>query len=308
MKVLVTGSNGLAGSAIRRASIFSYHDFKFATREDADLRDWGETNDMIQDVRPDAVIHCAARCGGITANAAMHADFLYDNLMINAHVLKSCADNKVERVLAFSSVCVFPDDLAILEEDRMHDGPVYEGNFAYGSSKRLVDLHIKALKIQHGVKNYCSVIPGNIFGPEDQFSIEFGHVVPAIIHKLYLAKQSNEPLHCLGDGMSLREFIYVDDLADCLLALLDKPEIPERLIISGEKENSIREVVELLEEIADYRGTIWDGTMNGQRSRPTSKRLFREVFPDFQYTPLEVGLRKTWEWFVENYDNVRTEY
>jgi GDP-L-fucose synthase len=308
MKVLVTGSNGLAGNAIRRASDYSHYKFNFITRSSADLRCWNETDDLIRVMRPDAVIHCAARCGGITANSAMHADFLYDNLMINANVLKSCANNKVEKVLAFSSVCVFPDDLAILEEDRMHDGPVFEGNFAYGTAKRLVDTHIKALKIQYGVNNYCSVIPGNIFGPADQFSVEHGHVIPALIHKLYLAKQKGEPLKCLGDGNSLREFIYVDDLANCLLSLLDKPNIPERIIISGEKEHSIREIVEFLGEISGHRDIMWDGTLNGQRSRPTSKTLFRETFPEFKYTDIKEGLAKTWDWFVENYPNVRMKY
>lgn len=308
MRVLVTGSNGLAGSAIRRASNLSDYDFEFAGRDVADLRDWGETDGLIAAVCPHAVIHCAARCGGITANSAMHADFLYDNLMINANMLKSCAKNGVKKVLAFSSVCVFPDDLAVLEEDRMHDGPVFEGNYAYGTAKRLVDTHIRALKDQYGINNYCSVIPGNIFGPEDQFSIEFGHIVPAIIHKLYLAKQNNEPLKCLGDGNSLREFIYVDDLAKCLLALLDMDVVPERIIISGEKENSIREVVELLGEIAEHPGIVWGGEMNGQRSRPTSKVLFNETFPGFKYTDLRSGLTETWDWFCKNYPNVRTKY
>jgi GDP-L-fucose synthase len=309
MKVLVTGAYGLAGSAIRRAAQFSHHDFVFCGRSHADLRDWTSTNDLISYEKPDYVINCAARVGGIAGNMAMHADFLYDNLMMNANVLKSCAENGVKKVLSFSSVCVFPDDLALLEEDKMHTGPVYENNFAYGYAKRIVDIHITALRKQYGVTNYCSVIPSNIFGPNDQFDLEYGHVVPSLIHKFYLAKQNGTAVTVWGDGRSLREFMYIDDLADCLLALLDKPSIPQRLNITGEKEQSIKEVVEALVDVTGYDNVAWDlSKPNGQRCRPTSKARFREYFPDFQYTPIQEGLYKTWNWFCENYPNVRVSY
>ena len=310
MKILVTGSNGLAGNAIRRVSKLSHHDFTFLTRKDCDLRIWGEVNPIIESVKPDAVIHTAARVGGIAGNEAMHADFLYDNLMINANVLKSCAINSVKKVLAFSSVCVFPDNLSSLEEDRMHEGPVFQSNFAYGYAKRMVDVHITALKKQYGIQNYCSVIPGNIFGSHDMFSIEYGHVIPSLIHKMYLAKKENKDFDVWGDGNSLREFLYIDDLADILLKLIELKQIPDRLIVSGRKQQSIREIVEILANISKFEGTIvWDETKpNGQRSRPTSKALFDRLFPNFKYTSVYDGLEETWRWFIENYSHVRTQY
>lgn len=309
MKILVTGSNGLAGNGIRRASESSNDDFIFTTRADADLTDWLETWHMIGDYKPDCVINTSARVGGIGGNQAMHADFLYDNLLINANVLKACAKHNVSKAIAFSSVCVFPDDLSLLKEENMHNGPVYDGNFAYGYAKRMVDVHITALKKQYGVENYCSVIPGNIFGPNDMFSLEYGHVVPSLIHKMFLSIQSGEPLIVWGDGRSLREFMYIDDLAELILQMISLDKIPQRVIISGRQQHSIREIVTILSCIAQHDNIVWDDTKpNGQRSRPTSKEVIDGLFPDFQYTDIYTGLAKTWDWFCDTYPEIRSEY
>jgi GDP-L-fucose synthase len=310
MKILVTGSNGLAGNGLRRASEqYKDDEFVFTTREDADLTNWNETYQMIGDHKPDCVINTSARVGGIGGNEAMHADFLYDNLMINANVLKACAVHKVSKAIAFSSVCVFPDDLSLLKEENMHNGPVFDGNFAYGYAKRMVDVHITALKRQYGVENYCSVIPGNIFGPNDMFSTEYGHVVPSLIHKIFLAMENDEPLTVWGDGRSLREFMYIDDLANLVLKLISFDNIPQRVIISGRKQQSIREVVDMLAEITQYDNIVWDSSKpNGQRSRPTSKEVVDGLFPDFEYTDIYTGLAKTWDWFCDTYPDVRSQY
>lgn len=310
MNILVTGSDGLAGNGIKRAAEkYSDDKFIFVTRKTADLTNWDQTYSMLNDFRPDCVINTSARVGGIGGNGAMHADFLYDNLMINANVLKACAMTKVSKVIAFSSVCVFPDGLPLLKEENMHDGPVFDGNFAYGYAKRMVDVHITALKKQYGVDNYCSVIPGNIFGPNDMFSIEYGHVVPSLIHKLFLAIEKDEPLTVWGDGRSLREFMYIDDLANLVLKLISLDKIPQRVIMSGRQQHSIKEIVTMLADIAQYDNIVWDESKpNGQRSRPASKEVVDGLFPDFEYTDIKQGLGKTWDWFCDTYPEVRSEY
>lgn len=309
MKVLVTGSNGLCGSALSRHSFSSKHEFDFVSSKDCDLRNPSEVKDLFSNFKPDYVIHTAAKVGGILANMKYPEEFLHDNILINTYVIRECVKHKVQKLFAFSSVCVFADNLTLLEEDRINDGPVYEANAAYGYAKRIVDSHIKAAMKQYGFKNWCSIIPGNIFGMNDLFSIQNGHIVPAVMHKMFLAKRDGTDLKMIGDGLSLREFIYVDDLAKIILQLLDL-DVPDKIIVSGRAENSIRDIVEEMKYISGFKGEIiWDpASPNGQRSRPSSKERIDKLLPNFHYTPIEEGLKQVWDWFVANYPNVRTEY
>lgn len=301
--ILVTGGNGLCGEAIKRIA----PDFTYIGRADADLCNADEVCAVFDHFQPTAVIHTAATVGGIMANLNYPETFFYDNILINANIIRNCIDFKVDRLLAFSSVCVFPDNLSLLEEDKINDGPVYGANFAYGYAKRMVDVHIRAAKIQHGFKNWCSVIPGNIFGKADNFSLNDAHIVPALIHKLYLAIQNNTDLKMWGDGLSLREFIYVDDLAKILVNLLRVEDTPDKVIVSGRKEISIKEITEMLVEISGFPNhVVWEADKpNGQRSRPSSKERIDSLFPEFEYTPIRDGLEQTWNWFCSNYPNVR---
>jgi GDP-L-fucose synthase len=129
------------------------------------------------------------------------------------------------------------------------------------------------------------------------------------MHKMFLAKRDGTDLRMIGDGLSLREFIYADDLAKIILQLLDL-DVPDKIIVSGRAENSIRDVVETMKDISGFKGEIvWDpASPNGQRSRPSSKERIDKLLPDFQYTPVREGLTEAWNWFVENYPNIRTEY
>lgn len=309
MKILVTGKNGLCGSALWRQLEGSQHDFSFVASKDYDLRDTRHVRTLFDKERPDCVIHTAAKVGGILANMTYPEEFLHDNLMMNANLIRACVDYRVERLFAFSSVCVFSDNLTMLEEDKINDGPVYEANAAYGYAKRMVDAHIVAAKKQFGLKNWCSIIPGNIFGPNDLFSIDKGHIVPAVMHKMFLAKQQGTDLKMIGDGLSLREFIYVDDLARVIFELLNK-DVPDKIIVSGRTEMSIRDVVSVMADIAGFDGKIiWDATTpNGQRSRPSSKERLDNLLSDFRYTSVRDGLAETWNWFCVNYPNIRTGY
>jgi GDP-L-fucose synthase len=310
MKILVTGSNGLCGSAIKRLSKSIDHEFIFIGRSEYDLRDQNQVATMFRHTgQVDAVIHTAARVGGIGANISFPESFFYDNIMINANIIRNCLLNNVQKLFAFSSVCVFPDDLAILEEDKINDGPVYGANFAYGYAKRMVDVHIRAAKKQYNISNWCSIIPGNIFGPDDMFSISNGHIIPSLIHKIYLAKQTKSDLIVWGDGLSMREFIYVDDLVNAIFKLLSVDNIPDKIIISGRQEISIKDIVNHLCKTANFTGNvIWDTTKpNGQRSRPSSSNVLDSLV-NMEYTDIGNALKTTYDWFESNYPNIRSEY
>jgi GDP-L-fucose synthase len=190
----------------------------------------------------------------------------------------------------------------------MHDGPVYSSNFAYGYAKRMVDIQIQAYKKQYKITNYCSIIPGNIFGPQDNYNIEHGHVIPSLIHKLCLAKKNNTNWNIWGDGKSLREFIYVDDLAKVVIELLDKDTLPDKLICSGPIQYSIKEIVEKLAKVTDFplNKIVWDKTKpNGQRSRPSNLSILYKYFPNIVFTNIDTGLKLSYEWLEQNYNIAR---
>jgi len=312
MKVLITGANGLCGSALNEEILKQQNKntFYYANREDADLRNYNEVEKLFNTFKPDCVIHTAARVGGIGGNEAMHEEFFFDNISINLNVIRNCIRHDVKKLFAFSSVCVFPDNLSILEESKMHEGPVFESNFAYGYAKRMVDVHIRAAEKQYGIKNWVSFMPGNIFGKHDMFSIEHGHIIPSLMYKIYIAKKDKTPFTIWGDGQSYREFIYVNDLANILLKLLDFNELPNKILVSGRNEYKISEIVNMLIEIAQFDGeVIYDTSKpNGQRKRPSSKKVINTLLPNFQYTDIKYGLTETWNWFNSNYPDIRSKY
>ena len=305
-KVLVTGGGGLVGSSIERLSPDYEYDFVFTTRKDGDLCIERDVKNIFLKYQPDYVIHTAAKVGGIGGNLAAQADFFYQNLLMNAYVIHHAAASGVEKFFAFTSVCVFPDGKE-MKENNMHAGPPFQDNFAYAHAKRMVDVQIRAYKDQYKVKNYCSVIPGNIFGENDLFNLESGHVIPSLIHKLYKAKHNNEVFNIWGDGSAIREFLYVDDISRIILELLEREDIPERLLVSGEKQHSIKDIVETLCEVSNFEGEVsYDVSKpKGQAARKSNLNLLRSIFPDFEFTDIKDSLSKTYDWFEENHPHVR---
>lgn len=305
--ILVTGGNGLVGSALRTLeAIYPEYNFVFTCRQEHDLTREEDVKRLFEEQSPDYVIHTAARVGGIGRNLSTPAQQYYANILMNAYVIHYAQKSGVEKLLAFSSVCAFPAGAQSLHEDILHDGEPYPAHYSYAYSKRMVDVQIKAYKQQHGV-NYCSVIPGNIFGENDNFNLEDGHVVPSLVHKCYKAKQEGKPLQVWGDGTPYREFLYAEDVARACVELLklDK-ELPQRVIVSGKEETQIKDLVKLVCNAFDYHNVEWlTDKPNGQLRRPTNKSVFLETLEDFQYTELETAMNNTARWFEDNYPNVR---
>jgi len=306
-KILITGGDGLVGTALKKfINVYDKYEFIFVNRNIADLTDENQVKLLFDTYRPEYVIHAAARVGGIGRNLNSPAKQFTDNILMNTHIIHNCHAYNVKKLIAFSSVCAFPKTLDVISEDKLQEGEPYDAHFSYAYSKRMVDIQIQAYKKQYGV-NYCSVIPGNIFGENDNFSLEDGHVVPSLIHKLYLAKQNSQPFVVWGDGSSSREFIYAKDLALICLKLLDEVEqLPLRLIVSGKEEISIKNLVDLICKQAEYNNVIFDKDKpNGQKKRPTDHTLFNTMFEDFSFTTLDNALKKTYTWFSENYNDAR---
>jgi len=302
MKVLVTGGDGLVGSSLKRQNT----DFEIVSvnRKDADLTSRHDVEAIFKRVKPDYVIHTAARVGGIGRNIATPAQQYTDNILMNTHVIDEACKNGVKKLIAFSSVCAFPADTELISENNLHNGQPFAAHGAYAYSKRMVDVQIDAYRKQYGI-NYCSLIPGNIFGESDNFNLQDGHVVPSLVHKAYLAKKNNQHLTVWGDGSPQREFIYVDDLSRACLALLKKDDLPQRLLVSG-LELSIKQLVEIIVKYSNVSGIDWDKSKpNGQMFRRTDKTLFLKELPEFQMTSIDEGIKRTVNWFSENFDTAR---
>jgi len=298
-KVLVTGGYGMVGSAMESQIKLS--------RETCDLTNPKQTEKLFQIIKPDGVIHCAGKVGGIGGNSNYKGEYFYDNLMINTNVIEAARKAGVKNLVAFLSTCVFPDKVKYpLTVDQIQLGEPHESNYPYAYAKRMADVQIRAYREQYGI-NYTSIIPSNIYGPNDNFSLEHGHVMPMLIHKLYLAKQNKTDFVVWGSGKPLREFIYSKDIAKIAEWALFNYEGTDPLIISGDEEISIKDLVGLLVDEFKFKGkVIFDKTKpDGQLRKPSDNSKIKELLPDFEYTPFEQGIKETVNWFIENYDEAR---
>lgn len=306
MKILVTGGNGLVGSALRRITKnYPEHEFVFTTRDSHDLTKENDVSRLFEETKPDYVIHTAARVGGIGRNLNSPAQQFYNNILMNTFVVHYAHIHEVKKLIAFSSVCAFPADSEIFKEDDLQNGLPYPAHGAYAYSKRMVDVQIEAYNKQHGL-NYCSVIPANIFGEADNYNLEDGHVVPSLIHKCYIAKKTNTDLEVWGNGSPMREFLYSEDVARACVELLEKDVLPQKVIVSGEHELEIKELVEKICNIFDHHNIKWlTDKPNGQLRRPCDKTVFNETFENFEFTDIDEALQNSIFWFKENYPRIR---
>lgn len=306
-KILITGSDGLIGNGLRSISkIYPEFDFIFATRSQCNLIKQNEVSDLLQTCSPDYVIHAAASVGGINKNLTIPADQFYYNILMNTFVIDECFKHGVSKLLVFSSACAFPETLQVLSEEKLHDGPPYSAHGSYAYAKRMVDIQIEAYKKQYKTVNYCSVIPANIFGEHDNYSLLEGHVTPSLIYKCFKAKLSNNPFEVWGDGNVYREFVYTKDVARACLELLKLDTLPQKIIVSSQHELTIKEMVNKICNLFDYHNVKWlIDKPKGQYRRPSDPTLFKSLLPNFKFVSIDESLKNSVDWFVNNYPNVR---
>jgi GDP-L-fucose synthase len=297
-KLLVTGGNGLVGSSI-------ISDVKIGKQYD--LRNIEETNKMFNYYKPTHVIHCAGKVGGVSANMDYKGEFFYDNIMINTNVIESCRLHNVKKLVSFLSTCVFPDNIEYpITEKKIHLGEPHFSNYPYAYAKRMADIQIRAYREQYGL-NYVSVIPTNIYGPNDNFSLNSGHVIPMLLHKMYNAQRDNTDFVVWGSGTPLREFIYSKDVAKLSEWALDNYDESEPIIFSNSVEISIMDLVDLLVKEFNFKGkVVFDNSKpDGQFRKPSDNSKLKSYLHNFEFTPIEKGLKETINWFIENYDKTR---
>ena len=316
MKVLVTGGSGLVGSALNEVRDKSEEvEWIFLSSRDCDLRDANAVDALFAKEKPDVVIHLAAHVGGLFKNMREKATMYENNILINTNVLRCCSKYGVQKTVSCLSTCIFPDNVGIypINELCLHHGPPHESNEGYAYAKRMLDVQSRMYRNQFDQK-FVTVIPTNIYGKHDNFNLEDAHVVPALIHKCYLASKTGENVIVKGTGKPLRQFIYANDLAKLIIWVIDNYDDSEPIILSPDEsgEISIKEVAETIADrfgIKDniqYLTTCSDGQFKKTADNSKLKRLFWKTSGELKFVSFKDGIDETVNWFIENYQNART--
>jgi GDP-L-fucose synthase len=300
-KILVTGGYGLVGSEFIKSNYIPL------SSSESDLRNREQVDNIFNSIKFDGVIHCAGKVGGVGGNMNHKGKFFYDNIMINTNVIESARIHGIKNLVAFLSTCIFPNDVEYpLTESKIHMGPPHFSNDAYAYAKRMTDIQIRAYREEYGL-NYKSVIPTNIYGPNDNYNLANGHVIPSLIHKCFLARENKTDFIIWGDGSPLREFIFSQDVAKLTEWVLENYEENEPIILSTSDEISIKDVVGIIVELMNFKGdVIFDKSKpNGQFRKPSDNSKIKSYLPDFKFTPLYEGLKYTIDYFEKNYTILR---
>lgn len=306
MKIVITGAFGLVGTALARSK--SKHELVLIGKEHANLVVPGQLSEILDREKPDAVIHLAAKVGGVKSNTDFVADFYSQNIRMNCNVLDECHDAGVQKVISLLSTCVYPDKATYpLTEDQVHNGRPHKSNFGYAHAKRMLDVHSRSLRQQHG-RNYICVIPNNLYGENDFYDLQNSHVIPAITRKMYEAQLHGTDVHLWGSGTALREFTYSGDIARILLFLLENYDGEAPINVGATQETSIEAVAKMIAEFVGFKQEIvWDDSKpSGQYRKPSCNNALLELgWKKESYTSLEHGVQKTCNWFLENYPVIR---
>jgi GDP-L-fucose synthase len=311
--VLVTGANGLVGMAVREQVATQKLDvgseWFFASSKDADLRDAKSTDALFERIKPTHVLHLAAHVGGLFANMKYQVEFWRDNMAMQDNIFQCCKEHNVQRLVSCLSTCIFPDGAPLpMDESMIMNGPPHFSNRGYAYAKRMVLMLGDLYNEQYGT-NFATVVPCNIFGKHDNFSIDDGHVLPGMMHKCYLAKQNNDPFVIWGSGTPVRQFIYSKDLASLMLWYLLESDKTDSVILAtdAKDEISIADAATLVAEAMNFKGDIvFDATKaDGQFRKTCSNARLRSLHAKFQFTPIREAIAETAAWFCKNYESSR---
>ena len=306
-KILVAGSNGLVGSAIvRNLRSKNFTNVIEATRAKVNFTSQVETEVYIHEVKPDYVFVAAAKVGGIMANKTYPADFIYQNLMIQSNIIDTAYRSGCRKLVFLGSSCIYPKHSVIpITEDQLMTGSLEPTNDAYALAKISGIKMCQAYRQQYGF-NAISLQPTNLYGIKDNFDPENSHVIPGLMRRMYEAKLNGDrDFYCWGDGSPLREFLYVDDLAEACYFCMEQYNDSKIINVGTGYDISIKELTEVIAEVVGYTGNIrWDTSKPNGTPR---KVMNVDKLLDLGWKPkvdIVEGLNKTYEWFKENYDRI----
>ncbi len=302
-KIYIAGHRGLVGSAIvRTLNQAGFNNLIYKTHAELDLTHQDQVNDFFVRQRPDLVFLAAAKVGGIHANNTYRGEFIYENLMVQNNVITAAKNNQVKRLLFLGSSCIYPRDcMQPMKEEYLLTGPLEYTNEPYALAKIAGIKLCEAYNNQYGT-DFVSVMPTNLYGPNDNFDLETSHVLPALMRKVHEAKKTSQKSVIIwGTGKPQREFLHVDDLASACLFIMNKTGFTDMVNIGSGQEVTIRELTEMICEIVGFEGEIIHDT-----SKPdgTPRKLLDTLKINQlgwqSKIKLKDGLRQTYQWFLEN--------
>ena len=303
-RVIVTGGSGFLGSyVVEKLTARGADQIVVPRRSVYDLRVLDHIRRLLDDVKPDIVIHLAARVGGIGANRDHPAEFFYDNLMMGVPLLHESWVAGVEKFVAVGTICCYPKHTPVpFHEANLWDGYPEETNAPYGLAKKMLLVQSQAYRQQYGF-NSIFVMPVNLYGPNDNFDPSSSHVIPALIRKCVEAKQRNDDeIVVWGDGSPTREFLYVEDAAEGIVLAAERYDDSEPVNLGSSFEISIKELAELIAHLVGFEGRIiWDTKKpNGQPRRCLDTSRAKDAFDFAARTNFAIGLDRTIEWYRDS--------
>ena len=296
-KILVTGGSGMVGKHLKQLNLWgTYADSKMC-----DFTNSAQTDEFFSYLRPKIVVHLAAKVGGIMDNVKNPVGFFEDNVLINTNVVKSAYKYGCTRFIGVLSTCIYPDrlddTLYPLSENALHVGPPTETNLSYGYAKRCLGVQLDSYKKQYNI-SYSYVIPCNLYSEYDHFEGDKAHFVTSLVRKIALAKKNNlDSIELFGTGNPLRQFMYAEDLAKAIIAYINSG-LYANINIATNEVYSIKQIAEIALEACDVKHIKinWNTSKpDGQYRKDVSDKAFKSFFPDFEYTALKDGIKKTYD-------------
>ena len=299
--VLITGGAGfLGGYVVNRVRNTGCKECITPRSRDYDLRDIDAIKNLLEQSRPDIIIHLAAQVGGIGANSNKPGEFFYNNLIMGIQLMEQARLFEINKFVAIGTICAYPKFAPVpFREEDLWDGYPEETNAPYGLAKKMLLVQSQAYREQYDY-NSIFLLPVNLYGPGDNFDLDTSHVIPALVRKCVEAKDKGESeIVCWGDGSPTREFLYVEDAAEAIVLAAERYNKSEPVNIGAGFEISIKDLVELIVELAGFQGQItWDTSKpDGQPRRMLDTTKAHQEFGFKANTDFKEGLTKTIEWY-----------
>jgi GDP-L-fucose synthase len=302
-RVMLTGGSGFLGEPVRsRLLAAGASDVFVPRRAEYDLTDATAVARAYADAKPDTVVHLAAEVGGIGANRDNPGRFFYANMAMGLHLVEEARKRGTEKFVQVGTVCSYPKHTPVpFTEDELWNGFPEETNAPYGVAKKALLVMLQGYREQYGLQS-AYLMPVNLYGPRDNFDLESSHVIPALIRKCEEARVAGrDEVVCWGTGSASREFLYVDDCADAIVAAAQRHDGPEPINVGAHREITIRELTETIARLTGFEGTLaWDTSKpDGQPRRYLDTSRASELLGFTASTDFEDGLRRTIDWYRE---------